>query len=259
MIPSGILREGAHALFRTLEPWQEKTGWFHYHHEKNPKHQTHAFPESTHHNGFAWSALGLLDIYDPEFNLFLISGVQQRIHPELGFLRDPKIFDSPVNADQMQPLLWPIHLADPKLAHRVYELTKDQLKGLPHHKAHYQRSLDQKPSGWLRFISGIAEVVDTLFDIVSQLLIPLSGVLKFLSGRNGVDSSIIKNVHRHFLAVKTKSGFLTGLNWWLIKKFLDPEEAFNRYFTHKIHGDDNPLPVHLLWVPVFQAHREGKL
>jgi len=235
--------------------WIDDSFFLHYHPSEDSRHYTEGFGDSVHHTGFYVTGLILLDALDDETHDFFLHGIEIRDYPQ-GLIRHPRTILEDgsfelCNRDQFTPFLFAANHVDPDFAKEIYSKMKDDLKLLSHHKVFFERSLGLPVSYLRRLMADSLELVDTVVDKLGEWAIPLN--LKFLSGRNGIDSSIVKNGCRGAISLANQPTFMAKVNWWFLNKCFDLIATFTRYFTFRHNKtNDNPPPVHLIWLRVLQ-------
>ncbi len=241
-----------------LDGWKDDTHWLHYHHKNDPqrRQQSDGFPDSPHHMGFFVTALFFLNKFKTQNTSWFIRGWKVRNlapthfmrHPRTGEENDPR---KRWNRDQLTPILYP--LAQKFLSKRAY-LTYDIVRKSapwweflqPHHLVHFQLCLNEPVKPWLRFIADLFEIGDTVIDIWNKRKAKVFADWPF--------SSIVKTIYRNVIALEVSSTKLAQFNQRLIAKYLEPQKAFEGYFTRKHHHSDQPPPIHLLWEPILKEY-----
>lgn len=215
------LAEGSKDEFRLI----------HYHGDE--RRFTDGFPDAIHHNSIWVIGLHRAGALDRESIMEFARAINDLLQPDGSLIRHKRTPD-PLSRDGYVPLIRALtvcgiaYLRDFILDYVMREVAKQ-----PHHRAHFLRSAEKSVPWHLRVLTPPFELGDILFDKVSEILIPLKlykyKYLKFLSGRNGVDSSVVKNIVRAEVLEKNHVPLFNA------------SEVFKRYFGFK-HGDDHKVP-----------------
>lgn len=242
---------------RILDNWQDDTHWLHYHHKDDARkrQQNEGFPDCPHHTGFFVTALIFLDKYKLVNTGWLGRGWGKRLelthlvrHPRSGRENDPR---KRWNRDQLTPILLPLAVTlrtgrSEKAYRRVRKSAPFWEFLQPHHTAHFARCLGHKVNFVWRFFADLFEIADTCLDIYKKKRADVYAEWPF--------SSIVKSVYRNVVALRANSNRLTRFNQRLIAKHLEPQRAFEGYFTRKHHHSDQPPPIHLVWEPILKEY-----
>jgi len=264
------------------QPWKDDSRLIHYHLDE--RKFTDSFGDSVHHNSIwiigLWKATSL----KPDgFKKLTVSTVREfvdaikRLTNSAGEVSRHVRDLSPCSRDQYIPLIYALTICAKILRHRRTEIlvlrdkilvhvwnTFPETWKLPHYRKHFLDSIfwDHKldisyhyntiygdrlvKTLWkdifIKF-AGIFNFFDALADWITQLLIPLN--LKFLSGRNGVDSSIVKNIVRAAVLDKHEVRFFNSV------------KVMKRYFSYA-HATDHKPPyiIALPWEEWVNAKRK---
>jgi hypothetical protein len=253
-------------LIDMFDEWIDDTNWLHYHHSDDSRHWIDGFGDAPHHMGFLMTALMLLGQEMPEYSEEFIDGLYERLRPDYVLIRHPRTKSDDgravvINRDQLTPLLYVIHHFDPALAKRIYTANQDNLVLLPLHRNFFDRCMDKKNSYIYRLFCDFLEVWDTIFDIWNlhvgrsrslRNVFVIEGGSKY--GINSTDSSIIKSYLRSVISRLRYPTFLAHANAWLLRKTINIQASFSRYFTLRHSPIDSPPPVHLPWFDVYESH-----
>lgn len=267
------MRDDIKVIKGNIKNHLDDSNWLHYHHKDDPRQKTDGFGDSPHHTGFAFSPLFEMGYVDEDLKKRLYEGYRARM-TENGLIRHIRTIEA-WNRDQFVSAIHMLkYVVGATKARFLYQIYRNKLKMGPGHKAYCERVLEIRDS-W-RWVGDIAEVIDTCFDIFNDKIILtvipwlkkklkpkskslLDKILDAFSGRNGIDSSIIKNFMRSHYNNELDHSWRTAFNWWFLNKAFDRTEVFTRYFTFKHGGDDRPAKIHLVWHWLWEIYPTLKL
>jgi len=238
-----------------FENWIDDSHFIHYHPQSDNRHYTDAFGDSMHHMGFLLlPSLLKNEQLMPVWRGRVSSGTKAR-HIDTGpFLRHPRDKGSGkhsrVNPDQLSSFLAVLHAVNPNYANILYRSSDMFL--LPHQWLHFKRSREQEVKYWLRVVCELFEFTSMAVIVLNSLVYkPLNYIRskvpdwlskfmgKLYSGRNGIDSSLIKKEVRERIALRFQPTFMTHIVKYVNDLLFDMPLIFERYFSYKHAADHN--------------------
>jgi len=207
------------------EGHKDATRMIHYHGDK--RRFTDSFGDSIHHNSIWIIGLHKIKALTKEDALEFVNAVDA-LEYNGEVLKHP-LDRTPCTLDQYKPLLYALDVCRKFdviriafLILRVYDHVETTFTLLPHYKAHFKRSIGERPGFLLACAAKVFEIGDRAIDRTNELLVKLK-----LMPRNRVDSSIVKNIVRD--AVRNKASRRIPV-------------VMPRYFGHQ-HATDHIVPA----------------
>lgn len=221
-----------------IEKYKDSTYWLGFYPPTDVRWDTVNFPDSSHHTGFYYSALLLLN--KPVNLTDLRSGYAYRRTPE-GTLRHLNRGGSRdyFNRDQLTPLVYPLSMLD--LGDNFIDeiLDTNTIEAFPHVYIFFNVARGRHVNYLIRLFADVSEFLNMLLGYI------VDKIKRRQAGR-------IKSIYRIYLNHKLSPTFLSGLVKWTAFKLVDVNKTFTDYFTFKHEGRDSPPPIHKLWLEIFK-------
>lgn len=250
-----------------FEDWIDEYHFINYHPNTDDRHFTDSFGDSMHGTGFLLLPTILRgEALSSKWQNRIINGINLRWAMFGAPYRHPNDSGdtkrSRINRDQLTPFLYVAHQVSPALAERLY-LEADMFL-MPYQWLHFQRSRELKVPYILRAACESMEFLALAVVIFNSLVYKplnwLRGKIKtewlseligsLYSGRNGIDSALIKKQARGKIALKEEPTFLSPVIDWLNNNLFNMPEVFKRYSTYKHGKNDKPSPWWKLWIGI---------